>query len=69
MNKINIFFAKLKCKKEFKRAVNNMIKIDEKKIDSIHINFLFFVSQIVFFPIFYPNILWIELMRNNMIII
>ena len=31
MNKINIFFAKLKCKKEFKRAVNNMIKIDEKK--------------------------------------
>jgi len=41
MNKINYFFAKQKCKNDFKRAVNNMIKIDEKKIDSIHINYYF----------------------------
>jgi hypothetical protein len=29
MTRIKYFFAKLKCKNDFKRAVNNMIKIDE----------------------------------------
>jgi hypothetical protein len=35
MNKINYFFAKLKCKNDFKKAVNNMIKIDETESNSI----------------------------------
>jgi len=41
MTRIKYFFAKLKCKNDFKKAVNNMIKIDEKKIDSIHVNYYF----------------------------
>jgi hypothetical protein len=41
MNKINYFFAKLKCKNDFKRAINHMIKIDEKKINSIHVNYYY----------------------------
>jgi hypothetical protein len=40
MNKINYFFAKLKCKNDFKRAINH-IKIDEKKINSIHVNYYY----------------------------
>jgi hypothetical protein len=35
MNKVNYFFAKLKCKNDFKKAVNNMIKIDETESNSI----------------------------------
>ena len=41
MTRIKYFFAKLKCKNDFRRAVNNIIKIDQKKIDSIHINYYF----------------------------
>lgn len=41
MNKINYFFAKLKCKNDFKRAVNSIIKISGKRIESIHINYYF----------------------------
>ena len=35
MMRIKYFFAKLKCKNDFKRAVNNIIKIREKRIESI----------------------------------